>query len=50
MFKKSRKSSYINLEIYRLIVLLNITKKILEIIILNRIKYITKTYNLLFNT
>ena len=50
MFKKSRKSDYINLEVYRLIVLLNIIKKILETVILNRIKYITKTYDLFFNT
>ena len=49
MFKKSRKSNYINLKTYKSIVLLNIIKKILETIILNRIKYITKTYDSFFN-
>ena len=49
MFKKSEKSNYTNLEIYKSIILLNIIKKILEIVILNRIKYITKTYDLLSN-
>ena len=50
MFKKSKKNDYINLEIYRSIVLLNTIKKILETVILNRIKYIIKTYDLLSNT
>ena len=50
MFKKSRKNNYINSKIYKLITLLNTIKKILEIVILNRIKYITKTYNLFSNT
>ena len=49
MFKKSKKSNYINSETYRSIVLLNTIKKILEIVILNRIKYIIKTYDLLLN-
>ena len=50
MFKRSKKNDYINLKIYKSIVLLNAIKKILETIILNRIKYIIKTYNLFFNT
>ena len=50
MFKKSRKNDYTNPKTYRSITLLNIIKKILEIVISNRIKYITKTYDLLFNT
>ena len=49
MFKKSKKNDYTNSRTYRSIVLLNIMKKILETIILNRIKYITKTYDLLSN-
>ena len=49
MFKKSKKNDYINLNIYRLITLLNIIKKILEIVILNRIKYTIKTYDLFSN-
>ena len=50
MFKKPKKSDYTNLETYKSIILLNTIKKILEIIILNRIKYIIKTYNLFSNT
>ena len=50
MFKKSRKSKHINLETYKSIILLNTIKKILEIVILNRIKYMIKTYDLFFNT
>ena len=49
MFKKSKKSDYINLKTYKSIVFLNIIKKILEIVISNRIKYITKTYDLFSN-
>ena len=50
MFKKSRKSDYTNSGIYRPIVLLNIIRKILKTVISNRIKYITKTYDLFSNT
>ena len=47
VFKKSKKNDYINLKTYRLIVLLNTIRKILKTVISNRIKYITKTYDLL---
>jgi hypothetical protein len=50
MLKKLGKSDYINLLVYRLITLLNTLGKVLEVVILNRIKFITKTYNLLLDT
>ena len=50
MFKKSKKNDYTNLKTYISITLLNTIKKILETVILNRIKYITKTYDLFSNT
>ena len=50
MLKKSEKNDYTNLEIYKLITLLNIIKKILKTVISNQIKYITKTYDLFSNT
>jgi hypothetical protein len=50
ILKKLRKSNYINSLIYRLITLLNTLSKVLEAVILNRIKFITKTYNLLLDT
>jgi hypothetical protein len=50
MLKKLRKSNYTNLLVYKLITLLNTLEKVLEVIILNRIKFITKVYNLLLDT
>jgi hypothetical protein len=50
MLKKLRKSDYINLLVYRLITLLNALKKVLKAVILNRIKFITKIYDLLLDT
>jgi hypothetical protein len=50
MLKKLEKSDYINLLVYRLITLLNTLGKVLEAIILNRIKFIIKTFNLLLDT
>jgi hypothetical protein len=50
MLKKLGKSDYINLLIYRLITLLNTLGKVLEVVILNKIKFITKTHNLLLDT
>lgn len=50
MLKKLEKSDYTNLLIYKSIALLNTLKKVLEAIILNKIKFITKTYDLLLNT
>jgi hypothetical protein len=50
MLKKLKKSDYNNLLAYKLITLLNILKKVLEAVILNRIKFITKTHNLLLDT
>jgi hypothetical protein len=47
MLKKLNKRDYFNLLIYRLIILLNTLGKILKAVILNRIKYIIKTYDLL---
>jgi hypothetical protein len=50
MLKKLGKSDYINLLVYRLIALLNTLGKVLEAVILNRIKFIIKIYNLLLDT
>jgi hypothetical protein len=50
MLKKLEKSNYINLLAYRLITLLNTLEKVLEVVILNKIKFITKTYDLLLDT
>jgi hypothetical protein len=50
MLKKLEKSNYTNLLAYRLIALLNTLEKVLEAVILNRIKFITKIYNLLLDT
>jgi hypothetical protein len=50
MLKKLGKSDYTNLLVYRLITLLNTLGKVLEAVILNRIKFITKTHNLLLDT
>ena len=49
MFKNPEKKDYINSEIYKSIVFLNTIKKIFEIVISNRIKYITKVYDLFSN-
>jgi hypothetical protein len=50
MLKKLEKSDYTKLLIYRLITLLNTLEKVLKAVILNRIKFIIKTYNLLLDT
>jgi len=50
MLKKLRKSDYTNLSAYRPIALLNTLEKVLEAVILNRIKFIAKTHNLLSDT
>jgi hypothetical protein len=50
MLKKLGKSDYINLLAYRLITLLNTLGKVLEAVILNRIKFITKIHDLLLDT
>ena len=50
MLKKLGKSDYLSLSTYRLIALLNTLGKTLEVVISNRIKYITKTHNLLLDT
>jgi hypothetical protein len=50
MLKKLGKSDYTNSLVYRLITLLNTLEKVLEVVILNRIKFITKIYNLLLDT
>jgi hypothetical protein len=50
MLKKLGKSNYTNLLAYRLIALLNTLEKVLKAVILNRIKFIIKTHNLLLDT
>jgi hypothetical protein len=50
MLKKLGKSDYTNPSVYRLIALLNTLGKVLEVVILNRIKFITKAHNLLLDT
>jgi hypothetical protein len=50
MLKKLGKSNYTNLSAYRLIALLNTLGKLLKAVILNRIKFIIKIYNLLPDT
>jgi hypothetical protein len=49
MLKKPDKEDYSNLLIYKPIILFNIFNKILEAVILNRIKYIIESYDLLLN-
>ena len=50
MLKKLGKSYYTNLLAYRPIALLNTLEKVLEAIILNRIKFITEAHHLLSHT
>jgi hypothetical protein len=50
MLKKLGKSDYTNLLVYRLIALLNTLRKVLEVVILNQIKFIIERYNLLLDT
>ena len=50
MLKKPGKSDYINPSAYRPIALLNTLEKVLEAVISNRIKSITKAYDLLLDT
>jgi hypothetical protein len=50
MLRKSRKKTYFKLLFFRLIALLNILNKILESIILKRLRYVVKTHNILLST
>ena len=50
ILKKSGKSDYINPSAYRLIALLNTLEKVLEAVILNRIKFIAEAHDLLSDT
>ena len=50
ILKKSGKSDYINLSVYRPIALLNTLEKVLEAVILNRIKFIAEAHDLLSDT
>jgi len=50
MLKKLGKSDYTNPSAYRPIALLNTLKKVLEAIILNRIKFIAEAHDLLSDT
>jgi len=50
MLRKSRKKIYFKLLFFRLIALLNILNKILESIILKRLRYVVKTHNILLST
>jgi hypothetical protein len=50
MLKKPGKSDYTNPLAYRPIALLNTLGKVLEAVISNRIKFITKTHDLLPDT
>ncbi len=50
MLRKSRKKNYFKLLFFKSIVLLNTLNKILESIILKRLRYVVKTYNTLLST
>jgi hypothetical protein len=47
---KLRKKNYFKLLFFKFIALLNILNKILELIILKRLRYVVKTHNILLNT
>jgi hypothetical protein len=46
---KLKKKNYFKLLFFKLIALLNILNKILKLIILKRLHYVVKTYNILLN-
>jgi len=50
MLRKSRKKNYSKLLFFKFIALLNILNKILELIILKRLRYVVKTHDTLSNT
>ncbi len=50
MLRKSKKKNYSKLLFFRFIALLNMLNKILESIILKRLRYVIKTHNTLSNT
>jgi hypothetical protein len=50
LLKKQKKSDYLNLLAYKLITLLNILNKVLEIIIIRHIHHIVKKHDLLLET
>jgi len=50
MLRKLRKKNYSKLLFFKLIALLNILDKILELIILKRLCYVVKTHNTLLST
>ncbi len=49
MLRKLREKNYFKLLFFRLIALLNILNKILELIISKRLRYVVKTHNTLLN-
>jgi hypothetical protein len=49
MLRKLREKKYFKLLFFKLIALLNILNKILESIILKRLRYVVKTHNILLN-
>jgi hypothetical protein len=50
MLRKSRKKNYSKLLFFKFIALLSILNKILELIILKRLRYVVKTHDTLSNT
>jgi hypothetical protein len=50
ILRKSRKKNYFKSLFFKLITLLNTFDKILELIILKRLRYIIKTHNILLST
>jgi len=50
MLRKLKKKDYLELSSFRFIILLNTLNKILELIILKRLRYVVKAHNILFNT
>jgi len=50
MLRKLKKKDYSELSSFRFIILLNTLNKILELIILKRLRYVVKAHNILFNT
>ena len=50
ILRKSREKNYFKLLFFKSIALLNILNKILESIILKRLRYVTETHNTLLNT
>ncbi len=50
MLRKSRKKNYFKLLFFKFIALFNTLNKILESIILKRLRYVVKTHNTLLST